>query len=207
MMPQPVPTLARGMSLCQAPLPGSFNVPTEVVSLTPYITINKIRVKEPKDLCRDIESKMVKPLRAPGMLLKNWSKAYQVLVQMFGSVKQARMIEEVLRCQAVYGKAYPSARFLAAGALADEKTWDRCLAMLREKGYAVTARTHRLGGKLSVNLIDLRALWGIILSFLQAKARSFQHLSSGLWVKVHGAWMRTEQLPLPGVSSFGAAAM
>lgn len=178
-------------------LPPSLNVPAEV-SLTPYVILNKyLSISGDKGTLQGHESKMLKPLPCPGLVLKRWSKVYRALIKVLGTEKRARMTEEVLRCQAVYGRAFPSARFLADGAGASEKTWDRCLDMLRENDWVDTARCHRPEGKLSVNLIDLRKLWKLILKLLTATKVQRLSQTQELWLKVHGAWSRVEQIQLP----------
>lgn len=175
----------------------SLNVPAEVV-LTPLLTLNKDRSNiGGKGPPQGHYSQMLKPLAQPGMVLKHWSRIYRHLVAALGTVKRARMVEEVLRCQAVYGKAFPSARFLAEGALADEKTWDRTLELLRERGWVETRRCHRGDGTLSVNLIDLRRLWALILKLLASAGARVEWLQGTLWAKVHGAWQTVEvEVPL-----------
>ena len=64
-----------------------------------------------------------------------------------------------LRLQSYYGRNIASARYLAASALASEKTWDRFISWLRDAGLARTSRRKREDGTLSTNLIDLRGLW------------------------------------------------
>jgi hypothetical protein len=76
------------------------------------------------------------------------------------------MLLVAMRYQAFYGRCILSARRLAGEALANEKSWDRLLARLRELGLATSARNVRPDGKLGTNTTDLRGLWYRLVRYL-----------------------------------------
>ena len=131
----------------------------------------------------------VKPLPQPALVLRHWDNLYAMMRHLRLSVKESEMCKEVLRLQALCGKAYPSARYLGARAQANEKTWDRCLNYLRARGYAKTWRLHRQDGKQSVNLIDLREMWLVILALIAHNVSRAWWIGDRYMLRVGAFWM------------------
>lgn len=186
---------------CQAPLPGFTPVPAEY-PLSPYLSLSILNNKRnTRDTRQGHYVQMLKPLPRPGLLLKSFERLYPILCKLLGSPNRAEMTKKALLLQALTGKCFASARYLAGAGFSSEKTWDRCLAYLKSKGWAETARTRRPNGYDSVNLIDLRELWKLLIKILTSTAHRFQVVKSQLWVKIHGAWAPVVQLQVPVVSS------
>lgn len=181
--------------------PTSLNVPAEL-QLSLFLSLP---LKDSKGNTRATrqghESKMLSALPRPELLLKHWDELYSILLKLLGTPRRAEMVKMALRLQVLSGKCFASAKYLAGAGFSNEKTWDRCLAYLKSQGWAETERAKRPNGYRSTNVLDLRKLWALIMAYLSSKASRIQRLSSGLWVKVHGAWMRPAQLPLLTESS------
>ncbi len=79
--------------------------------------------------------------------------------QRYSRQLRTEMILLVLRIQAVHGRCFASAAYIAGATGGNEKTWDRLLAWMRDQGWAHTTRNVRADGCLSTNTIDLRGLW------------------------------------------------
>lgn len=105
-------------------------------------------------------------IRDVGFLFRSWGELWPHMVKLLGSPKQAEMVREALRLQALFGWCFPKAQTLADKGLASEKTWDRCLGFLRERGWARTWRLYRQDGTQSVNLLDLGGLWEVLRGVL-----------------------------------------
>ena len=153
---------------------------------------NPLRGHPPVNIC---------PLPQPGAVLKHWDNLYPVLRALLHSPKQAEMVKKSLWLQAMRGVSFASARYLGAAGLGSEKTWDRALANLRKLGLVDTWRTIRSNGDDSVNLIDLRKLWAMLLQLIQTTACRVQIVRRRAWVKIHGAWAQLEMVLSPAESS------
>ena len=154
-------------------------------------SISSLRVR--KDHLQGHSIVNTSPLPLPGAVLKHWDNLYPVLRALLHSPKQAEMVKKSLWLQAMCGLNFGSAKYLGAAGLGSEKTWDRALAKLRKLGLVDTWRTSRANGDDSVNLIDLRKLWAMLLKLIQTTACRAQIVGRRAWVKIHGAWT---QLPM-----------
>lgn len=174
----------------QPPLPSfECNVPTDVVYLSLYNSIIlKIRSLRGHQQGH-YDGLLVKPLTAPGLFFKHFDELYTVLLCLLGSKKKAEVLKEALRLQATRGECFPSARYLAGYAHCSEKTVDRCFAQLRTMGLLRTYRTSRVGGTLSVNLLDLERLWRAIQALVINMRGLVQKIGRRFWIKVAGLWV------------------
>ena len=176
-------------------------VPAEGIT-HPYIYLNsKLSLSVRTDPLQGHPSVNLSPLPQPGAVLKHWDGLYPVLRALLHSPKQAEMVKKSLWLQAMRGVSFASARYLAAAGLGSEKTWDRALAKLRKLGFVDTWQTSRANGDDSVNVIDLRKLWAMLLRLIQTTACRVQIVSRRAWVKVHGAWSQLEMALSPAESS------
>ncbi len=110
---------------------------------------------------------------------------YQLLRvnQVHYSRQRVEMVLLALRLQSCSGQCFASARYLSAHAMANEKSWDRLLAMLRSRGLVTTVRLLRANGQLGVNRTDLRGLWFALIRRLgrllfETGAKIFQVIQS-----------------------------
>jgi len=174
----------------QPPLSGfKRNVPTEDHYLSLYNS-SLLKIRSPRGPQQGhYDGLLIKPLTAPGLFFKYFDELYPVLLCLLGSKKKAEVLKEALRLQACRGECFPSTKFLAARAHCSEKTVDRCFAQLREMGLLVTYRTSRTDGTLSVNLIDLEALWRAIKALVINARGLVQKIGRRFWIKVTGLWV------------------
>ena len=171
-------------------------------TIHPYVYIDSIvnlRVRTPPSA--GTPSVNIRPLPNPGAVLKHWDNLYPVLRVTLRSPKKAEMVKKALWLQAMRGISFASARYLGAAGLGSEKTWDRALAELRALGLVDTWQTMRPNGDDSVNLIDLRKLWAMLLNLIQTTACRVQIVARRAWVKVHGAWAQLPMALPPAESS------
>ena len=122
-----------------------------------------------------------------------------------GKAKQhlrADMVMKVLGIARQVRDVYPSGEEVARRAGGNERTWRRTVAKLRAMGLLTTYRLRRdnMGEKtLSVNLLDLTALWQWLLDELNAvrefrrrqlrpKTVTIEQVGGALWIKQHGIW-------------------
>lgn len=106
--------------------------------------------------------------------------------------KRVGMVMEALRLQATRGKCFASAAHLAQEAGGSRKTWDRTLARLRSLFLVSTERLVREDGTQSTNLADFSSLWALVLTVLQDRMATFEHLVNGIWLKLKGQWKHFE---------------
>lgn len=139
------------------------------------------------------------PLRQGGLVRKHWGALGEVLLPLVGSPQRVEMVKRALWLQSVCGVAFPSAGYLARRAGGCPKTWNRCLAALRARGWARTARLRRPNGQQSVNLLDLSGLWAVVRGLLQrivavvGRITRWEKVRGTWWVKVAGAWATLEE--------------
>lgn len=76
------------------------------------------------------------------------------------------MVTEVFTLQVAYGACFASARTLAARGDRAPKTWHRLLEWLKEHDLVEVERLYRANGTRSVNLIDARKLWALVLQVI-----------------------------------------
>lgn len=177
-------------------------------SLTPFYQSNIGYKHEP---CGPVywqghaRSPKAKILPQAGLVLKRWDEVSDLLLGLSGSPKWAEMIREALRLQAWSGLSFASAAYLAEKALANEKTWDRCLRWLREQGLVASWRLHRTNGEQSTNLLDLTRLWEMLLQLLRRTVRAVERIGRRWWVKTYGAWVRASSLIPSEVGAGGGA--
>ena len=178
----------------QAPEADDPDVPAEVTSSTIEITsILYLRNGAPPQRGH-LTPQLPKPLRQLELVFRRWEELYPVLLALTGSPKRAEMLRKCLVIQALCTDAFPSAHYLAGVGLANEKTWDRCLAWLRERKLVRTWRLNRQGGQQSVNLIDLGPLWERVRKLLTGLVGPVSRVGRSLWVKVSGVWVSAQSL-------------
>lgn len=133
-------------------------------------------------------------LKSPSIFLKHYDRIYYLLLPIVGSPQRAESTKTGLRLQALTGRCFASARYLAASGLASEKSWDRNVSRLRKLGLVRTSRLYRPNGEQATNLVDLSALWALLLRLLQSIHCHWEKVSTSIWFKLSGAWVPINQL-------------
>lgn len=150
------------------------------------------------------------PLAKPELLFKYYDQLYPLLVVFTKSPKRAEMLRYALKVQVLRGLAFCSAKRYAGLAFksgtmitgkkqpvsgfASEKTWDRCLAFLKEHDLVDVERLQKLNGQYSVNLINFRKLWQLLLKLLAGSVGIVQTVGRTLWIKLEGAWFSRDMV-------------
>lgn len=155
-------------------------------------------------------------LRQIEMLIRRWGDLERIAADLLGSPQRGRMVIEALLIQHGRGALFAGSRYLAAKAalvarydrrvygFVDcppaqggrwlEKGWDRCLARLRDLEVVETTRLYRQNGQASVNLIDLRRLWELLLRLLAQRRLIIERRGWRVWVKLGAVWISLETL-------------
>ena len=149
-------------------------------------------------------------LAKPELLFKHYDQLYPLLVVLTRSPKRAEMLRYALKVQILRGLAFCSAKRYAGLAykpgtmiagkkqpvtgFASEKTWDRCLAFLKEQGMVDVERLKKFNGQYSVNLINFRKLWMLLLKLLASSVGVVERVGAIFWIKLSGAWFSRDTL-------------